>query len=271
MSSVRAFVNRRWLPVASFAAVLAAGAIYALTAGAATPIPVPDAIVVVTTKSGNVTKTHLVPIGGAPIPIDVDGPTLLGVLEPDIDVSVGLVAIDELPGKPIVPNVVVTRNALAVTLNRPAPPLDFDARDHPARRRRRAAPVRRRCTTASRRRRRAYAADAQREARRPDHGRLRRPAAGEDRQPRLQRPAEAQDLRADARPRREVRAGLRRAARGRSSSPRTRARTASTSSTSTTRRSPTCTSTRRRACATSETTSCSRSTARSSACRSASC
>ena len=88
----------------------------------------PDAIVVVTTKSGSVTKTHLVPIGGAPIPIDVDGPTLLGVLEPDIDVSVGLVAIDELPGKPIVPNVVVTRNPLAVTLNRPAPPIDFDAR-----------------------------------------------------------------------------------------------------------------------------------------------
>ena len=128
MSSVRAFVKRRWLPAGSFAAIVAAGAIYALTAGAAIPIPVPDAIVVVTTKSGTVTKTHLVPIGGAPIPIDVDGPTLLGVLEPDIDVSVGLVAIDELPGKPIVPNVVVTRNPLAVTLNRPAPPIDFDAR-----------------------------------------------------------------------------------------------------------------------------------------------
>src|ERR1044072_2326297 len=128
MSSVQAFVKRRWLPVASFAALLAAGAIYALTAGAATPIPVPDAIVVVPTKSGSVTKTHLVPIGGAPIPIDVDGPTLLGVLEPDIDVSVGLVAIDQLPGKPIVPHVVVTRDPLAITTNRPAPPLDFDAR-----------------------------------------------------------------------------------------------------------------------------------------------
>ena len=124
MSTARA----RKASLGAFAAVLVAGAIHALTAGAAIPIPVPDAIVVVTTKSGNVTKTHLVPIGGAPIPIDVDGPTLLGVLEPDIDVSVGLVAIDELPGKPIVPNVVVTRDPLAVTLNRPAPPIDFDAR-----------------------------------------------------------------------------------------------------------------------------------------------
>jgi hypothetical protein len=97
-----------------------------LSAAAATPIPVPDAIVVVTTKSGSVTKTTLVPIGGAPIPIDVDGPDVTGLLEPDIDVSVGLVAIDELPEKPIVPNVVISRNPFAT--GRTTPPLEIDAK-----------------------------------------------------------------------------------------------------------------------------------------------
>jgi len=99
-----------------------------LTAGAATVIPVPDALVVVKTKSGTFERTSLVPIGGAPIPIDVDGPSITGLLEPDIDVSVGLVAIDELPDKPIVPNVVIRRNALALTLGRKAPPLEIDAK-----------------------------------------------------------------------------------------------------------------------------------------------
>ena len=98
-----------------------------LSAGAQV-IPVPDLLVVVTTKSGSVTRTSLVPIGGAPIPIDVDGTPVLGLLEPDIDVSVGLVAIEELPDRPIVPNVVVRRNALAIALKRPAPPLEIDAK-----------------------------------------------------------------------------------------------------------------------------------------------
>ena len=128
MSSARAYLRRRRLPLL-VVMVTSAALAYSLVASAAAPfpIPVPDVLVKVTTKSGTVTKTHLVPIGGAPIPIDVDGPALLGTLEPDIDVSVGLVAIDELPGKPIVPNVVVTRNALAVATSRPAPPLEFDA------------------------------------------------------------------------------------------------------------------------------------------------
>ena len=125
----RARASIRRFRVHLTAAAATAGLLaYVIVAGAATPIPVPDLLVVVTTKSGNVTKTHLVPIGGAPIPIDVDGPTVTGLLEPDIDVSVGLVAIDELPGKPIVPNVVVTRDVTAVALHRPAPPVDLDAR-----------------------------------------------------------------------------------------------------------------------------------------------
>ncbi|MEJ7784818.1 MAG: hypothetical protein WKF96_08445 [Solirubrobacteraceae bacterium] len=125
---MRSFLRRRRVPALVAALATVATLIAVLTAGAATPIPVPDPLVEVTTRSGNVTKTHLVPIGGAPIPIDVDGPAVTGLLEPDVDVSVGLVAIEELPGKPVVPNVVVKRNVLALNTNRPAPPLDLEAK-----------------------------------------------------------------------------------------------------------------------------------------------
>ena len=104
------------------------GVLYYVFQASAAVIPLPDLLVTVTTKSGNVTKTHLVPIGGLPIPIDVDGPPLLGVLEPDIDVSVGLVALSELPGAILVPNIVIRRNALALALNRTNPPLDIEAK-----------------------------------------------------------------------------------------------------------------------------------------------
>jgi hypothetical protein len=126
---MRQIVRRRWVPASLALLAGAAVALVAvLTAGAATVIPVPEPLVQVTTRSGNVTKTHLIPIGGVPVPIDVDGPAVTGVLEPDVDVSIGLVALDELPGRPLVPNVVVKRDALALTTNRPAPPLDLEAK-----------------------------------------------------------------------------------------------------------------------------------------------
>lgn len=126
MTFVSAVLRRRRLASVALLAALCA-LVYSLVAGAATPIPFPEPLVKITTKSGNVTKVAYVPIGGAPIPLDVDGPAVTGILEPDIDVSIGLVALDELPSKLVVPNVVVTRNALAVAQNRAAPPLDFEA------------------------------------------------------------------------------------------------------------------------------------------------
>ncbi len=91
-------------------------------------VPVPDPIVIVHTESGGVVRDTPVPIGGVPIPIDVDNGSLLGVLSPDVDVSVGLVALDELPNSPLVPNIVVTRDATAVLRHAPAPPLKLNAR-----------------------------------------------------------------------------------------------------------------------------------------------
>ncbi len=100
---------------------------FALNGQAAVTVPVPNPIVVVTTTSGTVTKTTLVPIGGAPIPIDVDGRKLLGLLCADIDVSVGLVEL-EGPGSPLVPSIEIKRNVLALTRNTPSPPLTIDAK-----------------------------------------------------------------------------------------------------------------------------------------------
>ena len=96
-------------------------ALSALVSQAATVVPSIDPLVKVVTRSGSVTKTSFVPVGGVPTPIDVDG----GV--PDIDVSIGLVAADELPGRPVVPNIVVARNQVAVRSGAPAPTLDLDA------------------------------------------------------------------------------------------------------------------------------------------------
>src|ERR671914_2496734 len=126
MTRARTALRRLRYPLVAAAAV-AGVLVYALNAGAV-PVPVPDAVVIVKTKSGSVERTTLVPIGGAPIPIDVDGPPLTGLLQPDIDVSVGLVRLEELPERPIVPNVVVRRNALALATDRPNPPLEIDAK-----------------------------------------------------------------------------------------------------------------------------------------------
>ena len=85
---------------ASILAVVALLALFAFTTHrlsfnpTAQVIPVPDPIVTVTTDSGSIHRTWLVPIGGAPIPMDVshgDG------LSPDITASVGLIAVDQLP------------------------------------------------------------------------------------------------------------------------------------------------------------------------------
>ena len=97
-----------------------------MNARGATPIPVPNPIAIVHTKSGNVERTVAVPLGGVAVPIDVDNGQLLGLLSPDVDVSVGLIAAEELPGRPIVPTVRIARNQLAVTRSAPAPPLKID-------------------------------------------------------------------------------------------------------------------------------------------------
>ena len=93
----------------------------------ASPIPVPNPLVKVVTQSGGVTRTTYVPISGAPVPIDVDNGKVLGMLAPDIDVSVGVVAAEELPGRPIVPVIDVKRNITAILRHAPAPPLRIDA------------------------------------------------------------------------------------------------------------------------------------------------
>jgi hypothetical protein len=79
------------------------------------------------TESGGVVRDTPVPIGGVPVPIDVDNGSLLGILSPDIDVSVGLVALDENPAI-VVPNIVVKRDLLAVLRTAPAPPLKINAK-----------------------------------------------------------------------------------------------------------------------------------------------
>lgn len=102
--------------------------LWSVFARASTVVPVPNPVVWVTTESGGVTKKTPVPIGGVPVPIDVDSKALLGVLTPDIDVAVGLVRLEELPGKPLVPYVVVARSPLAILRATPAPALKVNAR-----------------------------------------------------------------------------------------------------------------------------------------------
>ncbi len=106
-------------------AVLGVVVLWVATSSGAPVVPVPEPMVVVTTKSGNVVKTTKVLIGGIPVPIDVDGhDALLGA---DIDVSIGLVALEELPNV-VVPNVVVRRNAQAQARGTKAPPLEITTR-----------------------------------------------------------------------------------------------------------------------------------------------
>jgi hypothetical protein len=101
--------------------------VYVLGARGAPVIPVPNPLVTVQTTSGTVHHTYVIPVGGAPLPIDVNDDTLLGrLLTPDVDVSVGLVALDQLPGKPVVPNIVVKRDPVAVLRHEAAPPLKID-------------------------------------------------------------------------------------------------------------------------------------------------
>ncbi len=92
----------------------------------AVTIPLPVPLVKVRTQSGDVVRERLIPIGGVPVPLDVDEKKLLGLLWPDVDVSVGLLALDELPNSPLVPVVQIKRNALAVLRQAPAPPLKID-------------------------------------------------------------------------------------------------------------------------------------------------
>lgn len=112
--------------VVAMAALVAVTVWVAVSSGAPV-VPVPDPIVVVTTKSGAMTKTTQVPVGGVPVPIDVDG-RHAEPFDADIDVSVGLVAVEELPGGVLVPNIVVKRNALAQLHGVPSPPLELTAR-----------------------------------------------------------------------------------------------------------------------------------------------
>jgi hypothetical protein len=111
----------------ALAVVGAAIGIYALVSSAAPTLPVPNPIVMVHTESGGVVRDTPVPIGGVPIPIDVDNGSLLGILSPDIDVSVGLVALDENPAI-VVPNIVVKRDLLAQLRHAPSPQLKLNAR-----------------------------------------------------------------------------------------------------------------------------------------------
>ncbi|MGH2951070.1 MAG: hypothetical protein ACRDKX_03400, partial [Solirubrobacterales bacterium] len=106
--------------------VLLLGALFALSANAAPVIPVPNPLVKVRTESGNVVRERVIPLGGVPVPIDVDERLVLGLLFPDVDVSVGLLAASELPGNPIVPTIRVDRDPVALLRNAPAPPLKID-------------------------------------------------------------------------------------------------------------------------------------------------
>lgn len=119
--------RRRLIVVPVLVAAVAGAALMALTANA-TPIPIPRLIVMVTTKSGDVVRTTPVLVGGVAVPIDVDDGGTLGLLKPDIDVSVPLIALDELRnGRIVVPQIEVKRDPLAIASNRPAPPLRIDA------------------------------------------------------------------------------------------------------------------------------------------------
>ena len=101
-----------------------------LQASAAPTIPLPNPIVMVTTTSGDVVRHTPVPIGGAPVPIDVDNGGLLGIVATDVLVSVPVVDIRELAHnhRIVVPQIVVARDPVAITRRAPAPPLKIDAK-----------------------------------------------------------------------------------------------------------------------------------------------
>ena len=117
--------SRKWLALV-VTALFGAIVIYAVST-AATAIPVPSPIVMVHTESGSVTRDIPVPVGGVPVPIDVDNGTLLGLLCPDVDVSVGLVSLPDLPNI-LVPSITIARDPLAVIRHAPSPPLKISAR-----------------------------------------------------------------------------------------------------------------------------------------------
>jgi hypothetical protein len=106
--------------------LLLLGGTLAIRANAGPVIPVPNPLVKVRTQSGPVVRERVIPLGGAPVPLDVDERKLLGLLWPDVDVSVGMVAAEELPGAPIVPTIEVNRDPTALLRNAPAPPLKID-------------------------------------------------------------------------------------------------------------------------------------------------
>ncbi len=113
--------------VAVVAALVAIGGVTSIIeAERAVTIPIPVPLVKVRTESGGIVRERLIPIGGVPVALDVDERKLLGLLWPDVDVSVGLLALEELPGSPIVPVVQIKRNGLAIARNAPAPPLKID-------------------------------------------------------------------------------------------------------------------------------------------------
>ena len=109
--------------------IVGATALTRVLAAGAQVIPAPDLLVVVTTKSGSVTRTSLVPIGAPPIPIDVDGTPSPRPARARHR-RFGRAGGDRSAARPvpIAPNVVVRRNALAIALKRPAPPLEIDAK-----------------------------------------------------------------------------------------------------------------------------------------------
>ena len=65
-------VRRYGLAIYALVVVGAAIGIYALVSSAAPTVPAPDPIVMVHTESGGVVRDTPVPIGGVPVPIDVD-------------------------------------------------------------------------------------------------------------------------------------------------------------------------------------------------------
>lgn len=115
---------------AAVALAVAAAVFGVIQATAAPTIPVPNPIVMVTTTSGDVVRHTPVPIGGAPVPIDVDNGGLLGIVATDILVSVPVVDIRVLADshRIVVPQIVVARDPVAITRRAPAPPLKIDAK-----------------------------------------------------------------------------------------------------------------------------------------------
>lgn len=119
----RLVAGRARMAAALAAALALAGGLY--VSHAAEPVPIPAPTVTVTTQSGSVNKTVTIPMGGLPTAIDVDA---AGSATPDVDVSVAMIAAEELPGTPVVPTISVVRNLRALRNHTPAPPLRIDFR-----------------------------------------------------------------------------------------------------------------------------------------------